>query len=174
MAVRACANFHELDACADGVDGEVNVLRDVARFDEGIERGEERARDGLELGVGVGKRGLERIDVGEKGSEVVDGEDEVLVVSLAHFFDLRLFGPCEVAEVVVECFWLAGGEGLANEGTEVLVVADGRGEEELVELVAGVVAVGRNDFPARRFGGEHRRWRWCARGRRRKFRDSEN
>ena len=59
VAVGACADLHELDARADGVDGEVDVLGDVARLDEGIERGEERARDVLEARVGVGEGGLE-------------------------------------------------------------------------------------------------------------------
>lgn len=71
----------------------------------------------MELGVGIGERGFERIDVGEEGSEIVDGEDEVLVVSLADFFDLGFFGAGEVAEVVVEGFGVAGGEGFSDEGT---------------------------------------------------------
>ena len=156
MAVRARAHLHQLHARAHGLNREVDVPRNVSRLDEGVEGGEKRARDGLELGVGVGEGGLEVVDVGEERSEVVDGEDEVLVVLLADLFDLGLFGARELAEVVEESLRLAGGEGLADEGAEVLVVADGGGEEELVELVGGVVAVRRSDFPARGLGGVHR------------------
>lgn len=67
---------------------------------------------------------------------------------------------------------LAGGEGLADERAYVLVVADSGGQEKLVQFVSGLISVRRNNFPARWFGGKHRRL--CARGRRRKFRDSEN
>lgn len=101
--------------------------------------------------------GFEGIDVGEEGSEVIDGGDEVLVVGLADVFDLGFFGLGEVAEVVEEGLGLAGGEGLADEGAEVLAVADGGGEEELVEFVAGVaVCGGRGDFTAG-LGGLHGR-----------------
>lgn len=102
MAVGAGAIFHQLNALSDRVDGEVDVPGYIPRFDEGVEGGEERASDGLELGVGVREGGLEGFDVGEEGSEIVDGEDEVLVVRLADLFDLGLFGASEVAEVVVE------------------------------------------------------------------------
>jgi hypothetical protein len=46
-------------------------------------------------------------------------------VSLADFFDLRLFGPREVAEVVEESLGLSRCKSLADEWTYVLVVADG-------------------------------------------------
>lgn len=69
---------------------------------------------------------------------------------------------------MLEGLRLAGGEGLADERSQVLVVAYGGGEEELVKLVAGVIAVRRNNFPARGFGGVHR---LCSRGRRSEFRD---
>jgi len=92
-------------------------------------------------------------------------------VSLAHFLNLGLLRAGKVTEVVVEHLRLAGGEGLPDERAYVLVVADGGGQEKLVQFICGLVAVCRNNFPARWFGGKHHRG--CARGRRRKFRDSE-
>ncbi|CAL5324713.1 unnamed protein product [Camellia sinensis] len=77
------------------------------------------------LSAGVERdRGFGRIDVGEERSEIVDGNDEVLVVSSADIFDLSLLGFGEVAEMVEESLGLAGGE-----------------EKELVEFVGGVAAV---------------------------------
>lgn len=103
----------------------------------------------MESGVGVVKRGFERIDVGEKGSEIVNGHDEVLVVSTANVFDLGFLCLGEVFEEVEKGFRFAGGEGFADEGAEVFAVADGGGEEELVLLVGGVAVLRRrSDFPA--------------------------
>lgn len=56
-------------------------------------------------------------------------------MSFADFFDLGLFRASEVAEVEEESLGLARCEGLADEGSYVLVVADGGREEELVQLV---------------------------------------
>lgn len=53
-------------------------------------------------------------------------------MSFADFFDLGLFRASEVAEVEEERLGLARCEGLADEGSYVLVVADGGREEELV------------------------------------------
>lgn len=159
MEVGAGAEIHEADAGGDGGEGEVDVGGDGAGLEEGVEGVEEREGDGLEGGVGAGEGGLEGVDVGEEGSEVVDGEDEVLVVGLADLLDLGLLGAGEVAEVVEEAVGLAGGEGPADEGAQVLVVADGGGEEELVLLVGGVAAVrGGGGHLAPRLGrGLHRR-----------------
>lgn len=69
----------------------------------------------MELGVGVREGRFERFDVGEEGLEVVDGVDEVLVVSFADLLDLGLFGSGEELEVVEERLRLACAEGFADE-----------------------------------------------------------
>ncbi|PON35677.1 hypothetical protein TorRG33x02_350980 [Trema orientale] len=116
MVVRSGTELHEPDAGRDRLEREAHVPGDVPSLDEGVERREEGGSDGLELGVGVGERGFERIDIGEQRSEVIDGQDEVLVVSLADLFDFRLLGPGEVAEMVEEGLGLAGSEGFPDEG----------------------------------------------------------
>lgn len=51
---------------------------------------------------------------------------------------------------------LARDGGFANEGTEIFIIADGGGEEELIELLRGVtVECRRSDFAAH-FRGLHR------------------
>ena len=69
----------------------------------------------MELGFGVREGRFERFDVGEEGLEVVDGVDEVLVVSFADLLDLGLFGSGEELEVVEERLRLACAEGFADE-----------------------------------------------------------
>lgn len=157
MVIRSGAELHKPNAVPDRFESQVHIPRDVPRFDEGIERREERKSDRLDLRVGVREGRFQRIDVGEKRSEVVDGEDEVLVMSLADLLDFGLLGAREVAEAVEEGLGLAGGEGLADEGSQVLAVSDGGGKEELVELVGGVAVLGRrrSDFAAS-FRGVHR------------------
>ena len=65
-----------------------------------------------------------------KGSEVVNGEDEILIVGVAH-----LTGAGEGAEVVEDGFRVAEGEGLADKGAQIIAVADRRGDVEEVLLV---------------------------------------
>lgn len=87
------------------------------------------------MGVGNGEGGFEGIDIREEGTKVVDSHDEVLVVGPADVLDFGLFGSGEVSEVVKEDLGFAGGEGPADEGAQVLAVADGSREEELVLFV---------------------------------------
>lgn len=136
--VRSGAEVHQADAGAHRIECEVDVLGDISSFHEGVEGREQRAAHRLELRVGVPQRGLEGIDVGEEGSEVVDGQDEVLVVGLADLLDFGLFGSGELPEVVKKGLGLAGHEGLADERPYVLAVADGRRQQQLVQLVRRV------------------------------------
>lgn len=73
----------------------------------------------------MGEGGFEGIDVGEEGSEVIDGHNEVFVVSPANVLDFRLFGSGEVFKVVKKSFRFTGGKGFANEGSYIFAVADG-------------------------------------------------
>ncbi|KAJ8617971.1 hypothetical protein MRB53_014157 [Persea americana] len=93
------------------------------------------AGDGLEDGIGAGKGGFEGIDIREEGSEVVDGEDEVLVVGAADLLDLGFAGASKGAEVVEEDFRVARGGGLANKRAQIIAVANRRGDMEEVLLV---------------------------------------
>lgn len=51
---------------------------------------------------------------------------------------------------------LARGEGFANEGTEIFIVADGGGEEKLIKLLRGVAVGGRRGHFAAHFRRLHR------------------
>lgn len=117
MKIGSAAELDQLSTGPKRFDGESDVLALVAGLDEGIQGGEQGEGDGLELGVGNGERGFEGIDVGEEGAKVVDCHDEVLVVGPTDVLDFGLFGSGEVSEVVKQSLWLAGGEGLADEGT---------------------------------------------------------
>lgn len=128
-------DLDQADTRGERLEREIDVHRNGACLEEGVEGGEEWTGDGLEPGVGVGESGLEGVDVGEEGLEVVDGHDEVLVVGLADLLDFRLLGSRKVAEVVVQSLGLPRREGLADEGPQVLVVAYGRGEQHLLQLV---------------------------------------
>lgn len=141
MVVGSGTNLDQTNTCGEGLEGKVDIQRNSAGFEKGVEGGEERAHDGLEPRVGVGEGGLEGFDVGEERLEVIDSHDEFLVVGLADLLDFGLFGSGKVAEVLEKGLRLARCEGLANERAQVLVVADDRGEEELVQLVGGVHAV---------------------------------
>lgn len=156
MGIGARAELNELSAGAEGFNGQGDVSALVSGLDKGIQGSQERYSDGLELRVGIGEGGFEGINVGEEGTEVVDGHDEVLIVGPADVLDFGLFGSGEVTEVVVEGLGFAGGEGLADEGTQVFAVADGNGEEELVLLVRRIPIFisRRNYFPAQ-LGGVH-------------------
>ncbi|KAM1058201.1 hypothetical protein ACFX1X_031746 [Malus domestica] len=151
MAIGSGAELQQATTVSDRFKREVDVPGNVAGFDEGVEGGKERKADGLELGVGIGEGRLEGIDVGEERSEVVHGEDEVLVVGLADLLDFRLLGAGEVAEVLEQRLGLPGSKGLSDEWAHILAVADGGGEEQLIEFFSRVAVFrsGRSHFPPR-------------------------
>lgn len=157
MVIGSGTKLHQTNTVSNRFEREVDVSGNVSGFDECVEGGEKREADRLKLGVGIVERRLEGIDVGEEGSEVIDGEDEVLIVGLADLLDFRLLGSSEVAEVLEQRIGLAGSEDLADKWAHILAVADGRGEEQLVEFFSRVCAFRgrRSHFPPR-FCGLHR------------------
>lgn len=64
MRIRARAELHQSNARVERIDRESDVGALVPGFNVRVEGGEERHGDVLELRVGVGQRGFERIDVG--------------------------------------------------------------------------------------------------------------
>lgn len=157
MVIGSGTELQQTNTVSDRLERQVDVLADVSSFHEGVKGGQERCSDGLKLSVGFGERRLEGVHVGEKGSEVIHGLDEVLVVRPADLLDFRLLGAREMAEVEEQRLGLARSEGLADKGSHILAVRDGRGEEQLVEFLTRISVIGgrRSHFTAR-FCGVHR------------------
>lgn len=151
MGVGFRAKRESADAETSRRKGGGEVRRDAASFDVCIKRGKQRTSNGLKDVIGVRDGGLEGVDGGEKGAEIVDGGDEVVEVRAAKVLDLGVFGAGEGAEGVEEGVRAAGGEGAADEGGEIVAIRDGGGEEDEV-LLLGIRREVRDELLP------HRRW----------------
>lgn len=87
MVIGSGTELQQTNTVSDRLERQVDVLANVSSFHEGVKGGQERYSHGLKPSVGFGDRRLEGVHVGEKGSKVIHGLDEVLVVSPADLLD---------------------------------------------------------------------------------------